>query len=176
MTEYIGEIDMQQIGGIVNELKTIMQSADISVNQIVNALDGKCSRNTILNFFKGDADCKLTTFIMILDAVGAELRMETERSKEAILAGDIAAYRKEAEELRSELQSMKERMDYFKEKYEEVSEKNRQLTETTTKQQNTIEKYMIRMEKAENALYDLNESIKRKDARIVELSKLCDKW
>ena len=172
----LGDINMQQIDSLVNELRTIMQSADISVNQLVRMLESKCAKNTILTFLKGDSDCKLSTFLMILDAVGAEMRIDTERSKEAIMSGDIADYRIESEQLRVRLEKMEKDRDYFKERYEELADKNAQLTETTTKQQNTIEKYMIRMEKAENALYDLNESIKRKDARIVELSKLCDKW
>ena len=167
---------MQQIDNLVNELKTIMQSADISVNQLVRVLESKCAKNTILTFLKGDSDCKLSTFLMILDAVGADMRIDTERSKEAIMSGDIASYRLEAESLRVELQKAEEGKDYFKGKYEELAEKNTQLTETTNKQQKTIEKYMERMERAENALYDANENIKRKDARIVELSKLCDKW
>lgn len=167
---------MQQIDNLVNEMKTIMQSADISTNQLVKMLEDKCSKNTILTFMKGDSDCKLSTFLLILDAIRAEIRLDTERSKEAIIAGDIASYRNEAEQLRTKIEKMEIDRDYFKEKYEELAEKNRQLTETTTKQQNTIEKYMERMEKHETALYSALENIKRKDERIVELSKLCDKW
>lgn len=165
----LSEADMQQIEKIVNELKTIMQSSDISQTRIVNALDGKCARNTILSFFKGDADCKLSTLLMILDACGVELRMETERSRQAILSGDIAEYRAEVERVRSDLSSVQADRDFYKTRYEELVDKNTALTNTVEKQQGQIEKYMQRMERAEDAIY-------RKDARIVELSKLCGKW
>ncbi len=171
-----GETDMQQIYSIVNELKAIMQSSDISQSQIVSALDGKCARNTILTFYKGDADCKLSTFLMILDACGADLRIDTDRSKEAILAGDIASYRTELEQLRAELEATKKEKEYFNNRFDELAEKNTLLAKTIDKQQVTIEKYMERMEKHEAALYTALENIKRKDERIVELSKLCNKW
>lgn len=178
LTDYIneGDIEMQHIDNIVKELKTIMQDNGISQNQVVNALDSKCSRNTILNFFKADADCKLSTLLMILEACGADLRIETERSKEAIMSGDIASYRAEIEQLRSQLNAVTADKNFFVNRYTEISEKNTQLTSTLEKQQNIIDRYMVRMENSENALYQAMDSLKRKDARIVELQKECNKW
>lgn len=172
----IGETEMQRIDGIVNELKTIMQDGSISVTSIVNALGEKCSRNTILTFFKGDSDCKLSTLLMILDACNADLRIDTERSRESILSGDIASYRNDIEQLRKQLDALSEEKDYLSTRYDEVIAKNAQLTTTVEKQQATIERYMSRMEKSENAIYDALENIRRKDARIVELSRECNKW
>lgn len=168
--------DMQQIEKIVSELKTIMQDADISQNKIINALEDKCSRNTILTFFKGDSDCKLSTFLMILQACGADLRIDTERSREAIMSGDIASYRTEIEQLRLDLQKVEADREYINNRYTELIEKNTKLTSTVEKQQNIIDRYMQRMEKSENAIYDALENIRRKDARIVELSRECNKW
>ena len=163
-------IDMQRIDNIINQLRTIMQDNGISTNRIVNLLDGKCARNTVLAFFnKGEADPKLSTLLMILDACGVDLRLETERSREAILSGDIASYRADLEQARAELDKAKADADFYKSRYEEVSEKNTALTNTVAKQQSQIDRYIDRMEKAEDAIY-------RKDARIVELSKLCNKW
>ena len=171
-----GDIDMQKIDFIVSELKTIMQSSDISQNSIISALDGKCARNTILSFFKGDADCKLSTLLMILDACGVDLRFETERSREAIIAQDISDYRKEADILRSELDSAAADRDFYKSRYEELINKNTALTGIVEKQQTQIEKYMERMEHAEEALYSSNADARRKDAKIVELLKALEKW
>lgn len=174
--ENASEVDMQKIDTIVNELKTIMQSNDISQNFIISALEGKCARNTILSFYKGDADCKLSTLLMILDACGVDLRFETERSREAILGGDISEYRQEAETLRSELVSTTADRDFYKSRYEELIGKNTALTKIVEKQQTQIEKYMERMEHAEEALYSSNADARRKDERIVELSKALGKW
>ena len=168
---------MQRIDTIISELRTIMQSNDISQTWLVNALKDKCSRNTILTFLnKDDADPKLSTFLMILDACGVDLRLDTERSKEAIMSGDIASYREEAETLRTDLAETKNRLDFFKSRYEELIDKNTALTLTVEKQQSHIEKYMQRMENAENALFAAQEDVRRKDARIVELSKKLDMW
>ena len=171
-----GDIDMQKIDLIVSELKTIMQSSDISQTAVISLLEGKCARNTILSFFKGDADCKLSTLLMIIDACGVELRLETERSRQAILSGDIAEYRAEAEQLRSELASTTADRDFYKNRYEELIDKNTALTKIVEKQQTQIEKYMERMEHAEEALYSSNADARRKDERIVELSKALGKW
>ncbi len=170
---------MQRIDNIINELKMIMQNNGISQSAIVTLLDGKCARNTILNVFKGDkndSDPRLSTFLMILDACGVELRLDTERSKEAILSGDIAEYRAEVERIRAELEAAKSRRDYLQERYDELIDKNTTLTNSVGKQQAQIEKYMERMEKAENALYAANENIARKDAKIVELLSKIGKW
>lgn len=167
---------MQRIDNLVSELKAIMQDGSISQYGVVNALDGKCARNTILTFFKGDADCKLSTLLMILDACGVELRLETEKSREAIMAGDIAAYRTEAEQLRTELENASTDKEFYKSRYEELIEKNTALTSAIEKQQNQIERYMARMEKAEDAIYAANENIRRKDAKIVELLNKAGKW
>lgn len=172
----LGGLDMRRIYEIVNEIKMIMQDNDISQGSIVSALDGKAARNTILTFFKGDADCKLSTFLMILEACGVDLRLETERSKEAILSGDIAAYRTEVERIRSELERVSQNRDFLQKRYEELIDKNTVMTSTIEKQQNQIEKYMARMEKAEEALYKAVDDIRRKDLRIVELSKENNKW
>ena len=168
MCEFIG-VNMKKIEEINAELKVIMQDSGISQTAVVNALDGKCSRNTVLTFLKGGEDCKLSTLLMILDACGVELRLETERSREAIMAGDIAAYRTETEKLRSE-------NEHFKARSEELTEKNAALTRIVEKQQDQIERYMNRMENAENAVYKAMEDIRRKDARIVELSKESKRW
>lgn len=174
---------MQQIANIISELKMIMHDNDISQTSIINALDGKCARNTILNFYKGDADCKLSTLLMILDACGVELRLETDRSKEAILSGDIAAYRTEVDNLRSELERSEEGSRFYKERYSELIDKNTDLTHTImdqqhqiAKQQGQIEKYMERMEKQENFNHAMYEDVQRKDAKIVELLKTVKKW
>lgn len=172
----LSEVTMQKIDSIVNELKNIMQSNDISQNFIINALDGKCARNTILSFFKGDADCKLSTLLMIIDACGVELRLETERSRQAILNRDIAEYRDEAEKLRSEVEEIGKDRDFYKARYEELIDKNTALTGIVEKQQGQIERYMSRMEHAEEALYSSNADARRKDERIVELSKQLGKW
>lgn len=170
------EVDMQRIELIVSELKTIMESNNISQNSIISALDGKCSRTTILSFFKGDKDCKLSTLLMVMDACRTELRIDTEKSKEAILSGDIAEYRAESEQLRSELDKVNNDIEFYKKRYEELIEKNTILTDTVSKQQQQIEKYMQRMENAENALYKTNEDIRRKDAKIVQLLEQLGKW
>ena len=181
MSEYWSgtEVVMQRIDNIINELKMIMQKNGISQSAIVNLLDGRCARNTILNVFKGDkndSDPRLSTFLMILDACGVELRLDTERSKEAILSGDIAEYRAEVERIRAELEAANSRRDYLQERYDELIEKNTTLTNSVGKQQAQIEKYMERMERAENALYAANENIARKDAKIVELLSKSGKW
>lgn len=168
--------DMQRINEIVSELKTIMQDTGISQTSVVSALDGKCARNTILTFLKGGEDCKLSTLLMILDACGVELRLDTERSKEAILSGDIAAYRTEVEQMRTELDKETSDKEFYKSRYEELIDKNTSLTNTIAKQQSQIERYMDRMEKAENALYAANDDVRRKDAKIVELLKEAKKW
>ena len=178
MAEYWGNT-MQKIDSIIAELKMIMQNNDITQTKIVNILDGKCARNTILTFFKGDhgeTDPRLSTLLMILDACGVQLRLETERSREAILSGDIAAYRAEVEQMRSELEEIKKSRDFLQERYTELIEKNTTLTNAVEKQQGQIERYMLRMEKAENALYDANDNIKRKDAKIVELLEKYGSW
>ena len=173
---YLREVDMQKIDTIVNELKTIMLSSDISQTAVVNLLDGKCARNTILSFYKGDADCKLSTLLMILDACGVELRFETERSKQAIIAQDISDYRDEAEKLRTEVEEIGKDRDFYKVRYEELIDKNTVLTGIVEKQQGQIERYMSRMEHAEEALYSSNADVRRKDAKIVELMKALEKW
>lgn len=176
-TDYdLSGVTMQQIDKIINELKAIMQNTDISQTALVTMLDGKCARNTVLSVMKGEADPRLSTFLMLLDAVGVELRLDTERSKEAILSGDIAEYRAEAERLRAELEAANSRRDYLQERYDELIEKNTTLTTSVGKQQAQIEKYMERMERAENALYAANENIARKDAKIVELLSKSGKW
>ena len=161
--------NMQRINDVVNQIKTIMTDQSISQTSIVSALDGKCARNTILTFFKGDADCKLSTLLMILTAVGADLRIDTERSREAIMSGDIATYRNEAAALRTACADAEAARDAIQERYSELIDKNTALTKTIEKQQEIIFKYVERMERAENALY-------RKDERIVELSKRLDIW
>ena len=170
------EVDMQKINSITDELKTIMRDNDISQTSVVNLLEGKCARNTVLSFFKGDADCKLSTLLMILDSCDVELRLETERSRQAILNRDIAEYREETEQLHSELSDVKENRDFYKSRYEELIEKNTSLTKTIEKQQAQIEKYMNRMETAEEALYSADEDIRRKDAKIVSLLTKLGKW
>lgn len=170
---------MQRIDNIISELKTIMQSNGISQTAIVNALDGKCARNTVLSVLKGDrgeADPRLSTLLMILDACAVELRLETDRSREAILSGDIAAYRAEVEAARSRLAEVERDKDFYKERYEELIDKNTVLTQTVSKQQAQIEKYMARMERAEDALYAANADSRRKDAKIVELLSAQGKW
>ena len=170
---------MQRIDGLINELKTIMADNGISQTRIVSALDGKCSRNTVLNVFKGDredADPKLSTLLMILDACRVELRLETERSREAIMSGDIASYRADVENIRAELEKTEKERDFFKSRYEELADKNTSMTSTIEKQQAQIETYMARMQRAEEALYSTQDDIRRKDARIVELSKQLGKW
>lgn len=173
---HFGETDMQKIDSIVNELKNIMQDTDITQTALVSLLDGKCARNTILSLFKSDADCRLSTFLMILDACGVDLRLETERSKQAILSGDISDYRVEAEQMRSDLTAAIEDRDFYKTRYEELIDKNTALTNTVEKQQTTIETYMRRMEHAEEALYSSNADVRRKDAKIVELLTELGKW
>ena len=179
---------VQQINGIVRQLKDIMEDKGISQTHLVNVLDGKVARSTVLRVFK-DADCTLGTLLMILDACGIELRLDTERSKEALMAGDIAEYRKENEEMRGKLAEAEENGKFFKERYEELIEKNTTLTKANAEQQtqigkqqtqiekmqSQIEKYMERMENAENALYLSNADCRRKDAKIVELLAERDK-
>lgn len=168
---------MQKIESIISELKTIMQSGGITQTKIISLLDGRCSRNTVITFLnKDEADPKLSTLLMILDACGVELRLDTERSREAMISGDIAAYRTEAEALRSEVDATKKDLDFFKGRYEELIDKNTALTKTVEKQQAQIEKYMQRMENADNALYAAQDDVRRKDARIVELSKKLKMW
>lgn len=163
------ELEMQKIDLLVSQLKSIMQDNGISQTTVVSILDGKCAKNTILSLFKGDADCRLSTFLMILESCGVELRLETEKSREAILSGDIAEYRATAENLRAELSKAEEEKNQCNARYSELIEKNTLLTDTIAKQQKQIEKYMERMENAENALYSANADMRRKDARIVSL-------
>lgn len=168
--------EMQKTENLVNELRMIMSDGGITQTKIVNALEAKCARNTVLGFFKGDGDPRLSTLLMILDACGVELRLETERSRAAIMAGDIAAYRAEIEEKRAALEKTERDRDFFKARYEELIEKNTALTQSIAKQQTQIETYMTRMQRAEEALYSTQDDIRRKDARIVELSKQLGKW
>lgn len=172
----LSEVNMQKIDIIISELKTIMQENDITQTHVVSLLDGKCARNTILSFFKGDADCRLSTLLMILDACGVELRMETERSKQALLSSDISSYRVEFDKMRLELEEAINNRDFFKSRYEELIDKNTSLTNTIEKQQGQIEKYMERMEHAEEALYRSNADSRRKDEKIVELLKEAGRW
>lgn len=172
---------MQQINGIVQQIKNIMADKGISQTQLVNLLDGKVARSTVLRVFK-DADCTLSTLLIILDACGIEIRLDTDRSKEAILAGDIASYRQENEKMREALNASEEEKTFFRDRYEELIDKNTDLTGTITKQQSQIdkmqaqiEKYMERMERSENALYASNEDSRRKDAKIVELMGILEK-
>ena len=167
--EWLNGDNMQQIRDIVSQLRAIMQDNNISQNALVNALDGKCAKNTILTFCKGDADCKLSTLLMVLDACGVELRLDTERSREAIMAGDIAAYRTETERLRAEVEKRTADKDALQARYDELIDKNTKLTSTIEKQQGQIDRYMTRMEKAENEIYSALSDIRRKDAKIVEL-------
>ena len=167
---------MQKINTIVSELKTIMQDSNISQNSVVSLLDGKCARSTILSFFKGDADCRLSTLLMIMEVCGAELRIETERSRQAILSGDIAEYRAETEKLRSILEEVTEDRNSLNIRYSELIDKNTSLIETISKQQAQIERYMQRMEHAEEAMYSAVNDSRRKDAKIVELLTALGKW
>lgn len=173
---YFTGAEMKKIDNIVRQIRTIMETNSISQNFIVAAADGKCSRSTILNFLKGDGDCKMSTFLLILDIIGAELRIDTEMSKEAILSGDIAEYRTQAEQNREKILEFEKENELLQDRYNELIEKNTVLTQTVGKQQTQIEKYMERMEKAENALYEANSNIKRKDERIVELSQRLNIW
>lgn len=170
------EVFMQRIDTIVSQLKSIMDSSGISQNFIISALDGKCSRNTILSFFKGDSDCKLTTLLMVLEACNTQLRFDTEMSKEAILSGDISEYRAIADNLRDELTKTAESLNFYQTRYQELIDKNTSLTNTIEKQQELINRYIVRMENAENALYSANADIRRKDAKIVDLMKKYGQW
>ena len=174
--ESLGDTSMQRIYDVVSQIKMIMQSNDISQNSVINTLDGKCTRNTILTFFKGDADCKLSTLMMILAAVGADMRIDTERSREAIISGDISEYRSETEALRTAYKELEAEKDAIQNRYSELIDKNTALTTTIEKQQKMIEQFTERMAKANEALYDAVKDIRRKDARIVELSKEAKKW
>lgn len=173
------EKTMQRIDSLISELKMIMQANGISQTSIINALEGKCARNTVLSVLNGDrgkTDPRLSTLLMILDACAVELRMETDRSREAILSGDIAAYRTEIEQLRTELDHITKEKEYFQGRFDELVEKNTVLTKTVDKQQSHIERYMARMERAEDALYAANADSRRKDAKIVELLTREGKW
>lgn len=163
------EIEMQDVRKIISQLIAIMQDSGITQTSLVTILDGKCARNTILNLLKGSEDCKLSTLLMILDACGVELRLDTERSREAIMAGDIAAYRTETERLRAEVDTLTSEKDALQYRYDELIDKNTKLTSTIEKQQGQIDRYMSRMEKAENEIYSALSDIRRKDAKIVEL-------
>lgn len=175
---------MQKIDAIISELKMIMQNNNITQTRLVTMLDGWCSRNTVLNFLnKEDADPRLSTLLLILDACGVKLRLETERSKEALMSGDIESYRVECEQIRAKLEETQTDLEFFRSRYNELIEKNTSLTEAINRQQGVIEKqqgqierYMLRMENAENAIYEAHGDIRRKDARIVELSKKLDLW
>ena len=181
LSQYEGS-SMQQINSIVGQLRAIMQDGGISQTHIINVLDGKVARNTVLSFFK-DADCKLSTLLMILDACGVDLRLETELSRAAIMNDDISAYRQKADEASNKLKEEQDKCSYIQQRNKELTDKNASLTRTVSdqqtqidkmqsqidKMQSQIEKYMERMEKAENALYLSNADCRRKDAKIVEL-------
>lgn len=171
------EVQMQKIDSIISELKMIMQENDLSQTWLVNTLKDRCSRNTITTFLnKEETDTRLSTLLMILDACRVELRLETERSREAMIRGDIAAYREETEKLRAALELSDKDLQFFRGRYEELIEKNTELTKMVSKQQDQIEKYMARTEKLETSNAASQEDIRRKDARIVELSKKLGIW
>ncbi len=85
------------------------------------------------------------------------------------MAGDIAAYRTETERLRAEVDTLTSEKDALQYRYDELIDKNTKLTSTIEKQQGQIDRYMTRMEKAENEIYSALADIRRKDAKIVEL-------
>lgn len=161
--------DMQEIKNLTQQISTIMKDNGISQTFIVNALDGKCSRMTILNLFKGDGDFKVSTLLMVLDVIGAELRLETEKSREAIMAGDIAVYRVENEQLRTELDKERSANAVLTSRVDDLQASNARLTATVESQQQTINRYIERMDRAEQRLDS-------KDERIEELSRRLGIW
>ena len=108
----------------------------------------------------------METFVDFANACETDLILETEGSKRAELQGDIADFRLEYLAKCEELEKANAEIARLKELHDVQLAK---LTSTLEKQQDTIEHYIVRMEKAEDAMY-------RKDARIVELSKACGLW
>ncbi len=168
MCEY-HEVDMQELNDVVAQIRTIMQTSGYSQNALINALDGKVARNTIMAFLKGEADCKVSTLLLMLDAIRADLRIDTEMSKEALMSGDISEYRTQTERYREQLEDAIKSRDFLQTRYEELIDKNTALTRTIEKQQEQIDRYIERMDRAE-------QNIERKDKRIVELSQRLGLW
>lgn len=168
MCDY-SEVNMQDINNVVAQIKTIMQASGYSQNALINALDGKVARNTISAFLRGEADCKVSTLLLMLDALRADLRIDTEMSKEAIASGDISGYRIEAQALRDEIADAGEKLRAANERIADLQSKNEKLTNTIESQQHTINRYIERMDRAE-------QNIDRKDQRIVELSQRLGLW
>lgn len=165
---FIGEI-MKQIDNLIQQIKTIMQVNGISQRFVIASAEGRCSRSTILNFFKGDGDCKMSTFLLVLEIIGAKLHIETEMSKEALMAGDISEYRAKIDLLSEQLSEVSSARDTLQIRYNELIDKNTALTRTLEKQQEQIDRYIERMDRAE-------QNIERKDKRIVELSQRLNIW
>ena len=161
--------DMQEIKNLVQQISTIMKDNGISQTSIVNALDGKCSRMTILNLFKGDGDFKVSTLLMVLDVIGADLHLETEKSREAIMAGDIASYRAETEQLRVKVAEQQAAAENAAQRITELQEKNGTLTGIVDSQQRVINRYIERMDLAE-------QDLRRKDKKIDDLCKKLNLW
>lgn len=172
----IGDGNMQDIQNLVSQIKAIMADSGVSQTALVNLLDGKCSRATILSILREDSDFRVSTLLLLLDVLGVDFHLQTEKSRQAILAGDIAAYRTETEQIRADLESVTSRRDYLQERYDELLDKNTSLINTVSKQQSQIDRFMERMEKAENALYAANEDARRKDAKISELLSKGVQW
>lgn len=160
---------MQEIKNLVQQISTIMKDNGISQTSIVNALDGKCSRMTILNLFKGDGDFKVSTLLMVLDVIGADLHLETEKSRAAIMAGDIADYRAETEQLRVKVAEQQAAAENAAQRITELQEKNGKLTDTVESQQRVINRYIERMDLAE-------QDLRRKDKKIDDLCIKFNIW
>ena len=161
--------NMQEIKNIVDQINMIMRDGNISQNSVVNALEGKCARATVLNIFKGEGDFKLSSLLMVLEVIGVDLRLETEKSREAIMAGDIAAYRVDNEKLRSDLEKERSANAVLNARVNDLQASNVRLTGTVESQQQTINRYIERMDRAEQRLDS-------KDERIVELSRRLGIW
>lgn len=160
---------MQEIKDIITQINMIMHDGGISQTSVVNALDNKCSRVTILNLLKGDGDFKMSTLMMVLDVIGVTLRLETEKSREAIMAGDIAVYRTETEHLRTDLESVCSERDAALSRVVELQEQVKKLTGIADSQQHVINRYIERIDAYEQR----ND---RKDDRIEALEKRLGIW
>lgn len=161
---------MVKMSNLLSQLVAIREQAGVSVGQILVRTGNKYSKTTVTNFFQNKtANPNMETFVDMANACGANVILETADSKRAEMLGDIEDLRLEYSAKIEELAKVNGELERLRALYDEQTKQSTKLTATIDKQQDTIDHYIIRMEKAEEAIY-------RKDERIVELSKRLGIW
>lgn len=161
---------MVNMPNLLSQLVAIKEQSGISVSQILLRTNNKYSKTTVVNFFQNKtANPNMETFVDLANACGADVILQTESSKRAEIRGDVEDIRLEYAEKLEELDRAKAEIKRLRDLHDEQLKQNSELSSAVKKQQDTIDRFISRMEKAEDAMY-------RKDARIVELSKACGMW